>query len=210
MKNHIEKDKHLINSILEQFPIVWDGRIALIEMKNSGDKNWRQMEWIGFYAEFLFRKILSQNSKIRSVGDQYGNTKFDFSGHINWDLKSHPNSTPGAILNDCEAVDMSIKQHGVHGLIIICLDCEYDCDGDFKKWHDLLKGKTSEYEKARIMRGAPSRKRKVTAKITDFKLILLDESNISHLGKKQEGWRNSNGTARRAKYYISKHQIECM
>ena len=34
-------------------PKVWDGRSAILEMKEDGSKQWRQMEWMGFYFEFL-------------------------------------------------------------------------------------------------------------------------------------------------------------
>ncbi len=37
-------------------PKIWDGRDSIIEMKESGSKQWRQMEWMGFYFEFLCQK----------------------------------------------------------------------------------------------------------------------------------------------------------
>ncbi len=34
-------------------PEVWDSREAILEMKEAGSRQWRQMEWMGFYFEFL-------------------------------------------------------------------------------------------------------------------------------------------------------------
>jgi hypothetical protein len=36
-----------------QMPKVWDARTSILEMKDSGSRQWRQMEWMGFYFEFL-------------------------------------------------------------------------------------------------------------------------------------------------------------
>ena len=51
-------------SIIEEFlkialvakpliPKFVDGKEAIMEMKNGGSRNWRQMEWIGFWFEFF-------------------------------------------------------------------------------------------------------------------------------------------------------------
>jgi hypothetical protein len=192
---------------LQNLNKVWDGKASILEMKNNNSPHWRQMEWIGFYGEYAIRKALINQSTIRLQGDAFGKVAFDLAGVINWDIKAHPNSTAGAILNDCEATDLSIAKNNYHGLIVLCVDCQFDSTGNFKQWHDELKGGKSDYEQARIARGAPSRKRKVSAVLTDVKLILLDASNINQLGKAQEGWRNSDGGIRRAKYSITHTQI---
>jgi len=44
-KNLIEK----LEKLLAQMPAVWDGRKAILEMRDSGYPHWKQMEWIGFY-----------------------------------------------------------------------------------------------------------------------------------------------------------------
>ena len=35
-----------------------DGKQAIMEMKNEGSRNWRQMEWIGFWFEFFIESII--------------------------------------------------------------------------------------------------------------------------------------------------------
>jgi len=35
-----------IENILKRIPNVWDGKTAILEMKKSGYRHWKQMEWI--------------------------------------------------------------------------------------------------------------------------------------------------------------------
>jgi len=197
----------LLKNKLQGLSKNWDGKNCIVEMKDNHNRNWRQMEWIGFYAEYAIRKLLNNQDNIKLQGDTFGRVVFDLGGTINWDIKAHPNSSASAILNDCEATNLSIAKNKYHGLIILCVDCEFDSTGLFKQWHDHLKGGKSDYEIARVARGAPSRKRKVSAKLTDINLILLSDENINQLGKAQEGWRNSDGGERRAKYSIKHNDI---
>ena len=192
---------HLLKRLLSQAPRNWDGRSAISQMKDSGSRHWRQTEWIGFYGEMIAANLLDSMCEI--PGRSYDRVTFDIFSKINWDLKVHPNSQPSAILNDCVATRRSIDQYGFHGLIILCVDCQYDENGGFKAWHDKLKGKKSLYEQERERRNAPSRRRKTRAVLTDISLLIIDHSTISHLGTAQGGWRNADGRPRREKYAIS-------
>lgn len=53
------KNAKAIGKILKNIPKVWDGRTAILEMKDSAFPHWRQMEWIGFYFQFLCEKSLA-------------------------------------------------------------------------------------------------------------------------------------------------------
>ncbi len=207
----IQKDIETLSGVLTRIPFEWEGKQCITRMKQTGSTHWKQMEWIGFYAEFLIRGEFSkrpENSQFCLEGDVYGNVSFDLKRTINWDIKTHPNTTHGAILNDCEAMDLSLENHGHHGILMICADCQYDTTGEFKAWHDTLKGGTSAYEQERIQRRAPSRRRKVSARLTEARFIVLDPETIRGLNKKQKGWRNADGNLRRGKYAISNQQIE--
>lgn len=48
-----------IGEILKNIPKLWDGRESILEMKEVGYPHWRQMEWMGFYFQFLCGKLLS-------------------------------------------------------------------------------------------------------------------------------------------------------
>lgn len=43
---------------VRSFPAHWDGRTAILEMREAGSKHWRQTEWMGWYHEFLCEKHL--------------------------------------------------------------------------------------------------------------------------------------------------------
>jgi hypothetical protein len=208
--NEILKDIEILSEVFQHVALKWDGKSCISEMQKATNPHWRQMEWIGFYAEFVVRNALTQrpDSKMCTKGEVFGNVSFDLKGAINWDIKAHPNTTKGAILNDCEAMDLSLTKYGRHGVLMICADCHYDEDGEFKSWHDQLKGGTSRYEQERRQRGTKSRRRKVSAILTAVHFIVLDPVNLLELNKKQKNWRNSDGNPRREKYSISNQQIE--
>jgi hypothetical protein len=206
----VENEALYLKGLLNSLEIEWDGKECILEMKNNSSTHWRQTEWIGFYAEYIIREVLKNQNSIKLNGETFGNVAFDLAGQINWDIKAHPNSARSAILNDCEATDLSIAKNNYHGLIILCVDCQFDRTGIFKQWHDQLKGGTSDYEHDRVARGAPSRPRKVSAILTDINFLIFDKSNLNQLNKAQEGWRNSGGGPRRAKYSITHKLIKSL
>ena len=69
--NTVEK----LQTASRSMPKVWDGRSAILEMKKGGSTQWRQMEWMGFYFEFLCETHFADI--IDMPGEKYGNTEFD-------------------------------------------------------------------------------------------------------------------------------------
>lgn len=176
----LQADFLQLRNSLAPLPTHWDGKKCIQEMKDRNSRNWKQLEWIGFYGEELVLQHLPLN--VFSVpGGAYGNATFDFQGAINWDIKSHPATTNEAALNDKEAMDLSVADYGFAGLVILWLDCRYDEGGDFKAWHDNLKGRTTQYEHDRVRRGAPSRRRKTRAILRKVDLVLLHSSHLDQL-----------------------------
>lgn len=208
----IEEESALIRKVLrENIPQVWDGRKCILELKEA-DYNWKQMEWIGWYFEYKARLVLI-NTIGGSEGPTYGNTTFDYKKQYVWDFKAHPSNSsshPWAIMNDCEAVQSCIRDNHGLGFVIAMGNAFYnDEDQSFKIWHDNLKGGKSKYEQERIKRGAKSRKRKTSFKLTDY--LVLFFSNIKQieialeeewLRYFQKGMRNADGSPRRTKYQI--------
>ncbi|MCX8064972.1 MAG: hypothetical protein N3G21_07350 [Candidatus Hydrogenedentes bacterium] len=146
--------KH-IAKYLCNIPLHWDGREAILEMKNANYPHWRQMEWIGFYFQYLCENTLKNIFEI--PGPKYGNVKFDGLYTIPWDFKSHAINTTShqIITNDSEATSKAIQNYGCVGLILAIGKVEYnDENRRFQKWHEELKGGKSKYEKDRIARGA--------------------------------------------------------
>ena len=191
-----------------------DGKEAIMEMKNGGSRNWRQMEWIGFWFEF-FVETQIQPTLGNTVGPTYGKTTFDLQLSNVWDLKAHPNHLKYLLLNDQQAVKSCIKEKGGVGFIVVDGLTEYDDENEtFKKWHDALKGKQSAYVKSRIARNAPPRRRKVSFQPKSILGIWINSVDELNQGER-DGWisgfqkdmRNSNGNPRRAKFKFDTTRI---
>lgn len=202
-----------IRSILNQrLPKVWYGKDCILFLKNH-NYNWKQMEWIGWYFEFAARLVLIETLG-GSKGPRFGRTTMDYKRNYVWDFKAHPIKNQGkdeAILNDCEAVNFCIEKHGGIGFVIAIGSATYDNMGEFKNWHDSLKGGISDYEIERIERNAPTRQRKVSFNLTRYEMIFIKNgADLDRALKEgwlsadaQIGWRNADGSRRRAKYKIA-------
>ena len=200
---------HALQAACRRMPAVWDGRSSILEMKQAGYPHWRQMEWMGFYFQYLcereFQGILSM------PGKRYGRTEFDAFGQMSWDYKAHAANTQRhtVITNDTEAITKTLDDYGYYGLVLAVGMVEYnDEEATFKFWHDRLKGEMSVYEENRIMRGAPSRTRKTEFALSEIHFICLNEDMLSECsGSFQEGLRNADGSPRRPKVTINIRRI---
>lgn len=187
---------------------MWDGRESIWQMKNEGYGQWRQMEWIGFYFQFLCEKYLS--GFMEMPGPKYGNVRFDGFKDIPWDFKAHAMNTSShqIIVNDSEAIANGIKDYGAVGLILAIGKVLYnDEDRTFQKWHEALKGGLSEYSKKRIKRGAWSRLRKVSFELKQISFIRITDDTLIKCGSFQEDFRNADGSPRRAKVLLDLEKI---
>lgn len=195
-----QQDAEIIIKTLCKIPTHWDGKRAVLELKKNNHQ-WRQMEWIGFYFEYLCQKRLA-SAGFDVPGKKYGKVEFDSFLSINWDMKASAikSHSHRIILNDTRAIDESIEMHGNHGLILALLDVDYnDVDRNFQKWHTALKGGQSQYEKDRIARKAISRYRKTSADVAQILLLVLNDGNRECLDIHKQG-RNSDGSPRNPKY----------
>lgn len=198
----------IFQKLSKNLPNFWDGKKCIEYMKENDCRNWRQMEWIGFYFQFMCEKILSQNNFMQIPGTKYGNVEFDGFKTIPWDFKAHSTnknkSDNGKIpTNGCEESFQAIKDFGTIGFIIISGKSDYDNDNQaFKQWHDSFKGGTSNYEKERIKRNAPSRKRKINFTPEELIFVFVDKDNAQSCGKFQANFRNADGSARNPKLMI--------
>jgi hypothetical protein len=178
------------------------------------DCNWRQMEWIGWYFEHKLFTVLTERMQ-GGKGPSFGSASFDYQKRFVWDFKTHPCLTPKGtlndpmILNDKEAVDLCIVKNKGLGFIVVHGKAVYDTTGEFKAWHDELKGGHSSYEKERIRRGAPSRKRKSAFEIDHIEALFFNNQEELDCGVQenwitifQEGMRNADGSSRRRKYAL--------
>lgn len=198
-----------IKTQLAKIPVFWDGKKAILEMKNSGFSQWKQMEWIGFYFQFLCCKNL--NSIMQIPGVRYDRVEFDGLNVIPWDFKAHAINTSSheIIINDSEAIANGIRDFGAIGVILALGKVEYnDENRTFQIWHEKLKGGPSEYTLERIKRGAWSRLRKTSFTLQQISFIKITDKTLVKCGSFQEGFRNSNGLPRRKKVLLDLEQID--
>lgn len=199
--NFYDSDVVIFKKKLSALSKNWDGRECVLELKDA-DYNWRQMEWFGWYFEFKARRLLQDVADI--PGDRYGNVTFDLKKQINWDLKA--SAKQKVILNDKDAMDLSIAETGCHGEIISLFDVEYDIDRSFQNWHTELKGGKSNYEKKRENRTEKSRSRKVKAILRQIIFVILKNGDLESLSIMRQG-RNSDGSPRKIKYMLDLNKI---
>lgn len=189
----------------------WEAQKSILEMKHAAFQ-WRQMEWIGFYFELKCRQLLAEY--LEFPGKYFGKTGFDAHGIIPWDLKAHSiydkNHKPNSeiIINDSEALTAGMAQCGYIGLIVAIGEATFDDTGTLKAWHDQLKGGISDYEVKRVARKAPSRVRKSNFQVTKIQFIKLSTTTLAGTASFQKGFRNSNGTSRRAKVLLDLNDIK--
>ena len=212
--NELTSEAGEILSILKNsIPQRTDGKEAILELKRI-DYQWRQMEWIGWYFEHLLYSLLTAKHQGKG-GPTFGNTSFDYKKKFVWDFKAHPTLTPNGkqndrmILNDREAIELCVQKYGGIGFIVVHGSAVFDETGEFKAWHDALKGKISSYEIERIRRGAHSRKRKCAFEIEQVEAIFFHGKKDLDRGVTegwldffQEGMRNADGSPRRPKYEL--------
>jgi hypothetical protein len=195
--------------IKRHLPPAIDGKVAILSMKRGGSRQWRQMEWIGFYLEFFV-----ETEVLPRVGGQpgptYGRTKFDLMLVSPWDLKSHLDNRAEVILNDVEAVHNCLNDHGALNYLILNGAATYDdTSGSFRRWHDTLKGTPSNYVNAGNVVGRTSRRRKISLQPQELLGFHLTQKALQKglqsgaVGYFQEGMRNSNGNPRRSKYQLN-------
>ncbi|NLL94642.1 MAG: hypothetical protein GX224_02635 [Thermoplasmatales archaeon] len=195
-----------------------DGKETVARMRSSGSRNWKQMEWMGFFIEESSVERLIEAIGGR-VGPRYGRTGIDYMLNVPWDIKAHSKHDmhgkpiSECILNDYGAIDAAVRDFGAIGFVIFLVEPEWDLSGEFKEWHDIEKGAVSEYVMDRINRGAKSRMRKSGCTIDGLLMFYLDEGAIDDGFEEgwikgfQKGMRNADGSPRRVKLSVKTEAV---
>ncbi|MDD4157040.1 MAG: hypothetical protein PHY08_10755 [Candidatus Cloacimonetes bacterium] len=181
----------------------WTGKEKVVELKNEGSRNWKQMEWPGFYFEHIGKEILKKTYDINGI--KYGNTTIDLFNQIPWDLKVHTLNVdnPAKVqTNSLEAIYNAIDDYGFIGFIILEGEANWDEDGEFKKWHDDLKEGKSKYSELGEEINRVSRRRKESFKLVGIKIIVMSKSDVIKQPSFQKGMVNSNGNVRNEKMLL--------
>jgi len=146
---------------------------------------------------------------------RYGYADFDAFAEIPWDFKAHIRQNPRGIQThkvpgtDRRATLQAIDDYGAVGFILGIGTATFnDEDRSFQLWHDELKGGLSKYEEERISRRAPSRLRKTAFILQEIWIIEIDKKLCENLGTFMEGFRNKDGSPRKAKVMLDLNNIE--
>jgi len=187
----------------------WDGKAAIKEMKNQNCAHWKQMEWIGFYFEFLCQTIFNDLMEYHKIS--YGRTSFDGFLEVPFDFKAHALNTEShqVIINDTEATVKAIEKYGCVVVIMALGEVKYnDEDRSFQKWHEAIKGGKSRYELERIKRGALSRLRKTEFDLNEIMFIKINKRTLEKSGSFQKNFRNADGSLRRSKVLLDLERLD--
>ena len=199
-----EESIESISELLKKIPKKWDGKKSILDMKNNDGRNWKQMEWIGWYFESLCDRYLKDIMEFHKI--RYGRTSFDGFLEVPFDFKTHISNSKvkESVINDTEAILKALQEYGYIIIIMVLGKAEYnDLDRTFYKWHEEIKGGKSKYELDRIKRKAPSRLRKTEFDIEEIIIFKFDENTMKKCKGFQTGFRNSNGKPRRPKVALN-------
>ncbi len=210
--------KRLLNEIvtaLSQMPNIWDGRQVYSDWKDANSPYLRQTEWIGWKFHELCERCLAQTKMFDLTEKRYGYADFDAFAEIPWDFKAHIRQNPRGLQThkipgtDRRATLQAIKDYGAVGFIVGIGTATFnDENRSFKRWHDELKGGVSEYERERINRDAPSRLRKTEFTLQEIWIIEIGKKLCKNLGTFMEGFRNKDGSPRKAKVMLDLNIIK--
>ena len=197
-------------------PNKWDARKVIQEWKETGkEKYWRQMEWIGWRFQELCEQYLKPTQTFDFSGQRYGYADFDVFAEIPWDFKAHILQNPRGLQThkvpgtDRRATLHAIKDYGAAGFILGIGNAVFnDENRSFQRWHQSIKGDLSEYERERRSRDAPSRVRKTAFILQEIWIIEIDKNLCKNLGTFMEGFRNKDGSPRKAKVMLDLNIIE--
>ena len=93
----------ILNILTKKIGRYLDGRKCILELRQRKSRNWKQMEWPGWYMEEIGRQAL-----IKTIGGTkgpiYSNTQYDYRKKNVWDLKVHSIIQPELVLADPSAV----------------------------------------------------------------------------------------------------------
>ena len=145
----IQEARLLVAALSTICSVEWNGRSCVNEMREADHNQWKQIEWVGWYFEFVGLPAI-----INAHGggpEKIGRTTFDYVRNYVWDLKTHAEEgvrVPGdfkrpAPLNDKAAMEECLSERGSLGFITLSGAASFEGHVEFDNWHRALRGKAS-------------------------------------------------------------------
>ncbi len=191
-----------------------DGKEAVLWMREEQLSSWREIEWAGYYLKHRMR--YNATTYYPNHFNEITEGKcYLVKGKYLWDTRLRSiQATTKVILFDVEQLNSFVMEYGGLGLILANAIMSYDVSGEFKKWHEKLKGGPSNYTIQREAEGRPERIRKDAFMISHVsayyfpKDIFLERPLPSWLKDDfQRTMRQQNGSERNAKYMIDLSKV---
>jgi hypothetical protein len=194
-------------------PLWIDGKESILEMEVNKGPSWKEVEWPGFYIKYLLQKFCLQNPDCKIV--PYNNGKRHFiKGNFLWDTRVHDFKKNEIPLGDIRQYDDLISSNNGIGVILVNAEISTDKSGNFRSWHDSLKGNSSKYLIQGKQLGRRERPRKEKILIKQVSAYFLRSGDLER--GITEGWatdrfqgtmKNATLPKRNKKYEILKSKI---
>jgi hypothetical protein len=194
-------------------PLWIDGKESILEMKKNNSPSWKEVEWPGHYIKYLIQNFCIQNPG-------YNMSPFEdvkrhlVKGNFLWDVRVNDFKRSDTILGDVREYDrLTVSNNGV-GVILVDAQILTDRTGNFRKWHDELKGGLSAFSKRREKEGRREQPRKEKILIKGIRAYFFQPGDLAR--GVTEGWakdkfqrtmRNATVGTRNNKYQILKSKI---
>lgn len=196
----------------------WVGKELGQSMLDAGDRNWRQIEWIGFGFEFLAKQYLKNHFMIHENIPVEHRDVFDAFNQFPWDLKTHVlrnargNVTRATPLNDMAAIDRVFETYNNFGLVIV--DGNATFGDEYEQWRMRSNGGVLSATQIRnAAEGRTSRKRKDTFSVEKVSLFVFSAEDMAALkadkimSEFKQG-RQADGTPRNLKYKFDATRVQ--
>ena len=228
-----EEGAALTRALRSGLPDHWEGRETVQVMRTNESRNWRQMEWAGFYFEEQVAVLLNDAHPTPALGGPkrvYGATHFDYASPTRvWDAKAHTvlervipsggrasKAGRAAILNDADAVIDCVREQGL-GFIVVDGAATIDANGEFDEWHRAY---TREGRLSATYRPNTTNRRRRKAAFTPLALRALWIDDLASLdagiaggwisrqgqGAQQVRADQTRGAARNEKFHLKVHK----
>lgn len=203
---------------LSLIPSHWVGATVGQEMKDASYRHWKQIEWQGFYFEFLAPDFLPDTVKMhdripsarRDVFDaDTGGTAFDLKTHVLTNARGGANTS--IPWNDGQSIEDVVKRDGQIGLVVAHGEASFG--NLFETWRVAAAGGLSKVQLENRRLGRRKRKRKDTFRITKLAVYVFSAADFAHLKKAgvikvfNQG-RQHTGEARATKYTVAISKVQ--
>lgn len=217
LSSEVPKDIFLLHENFSKLDKTWHGEIIGQEMYEAGDKNWSQIEWIGWGFEFWAKNNLRHYFQIHDDIDEADRTLLDAHKNFSWDFKTHvthnANGKPNLLvpLNDKQAIDGVLSKYGQVGFIVAEGSATFG--NKFEEWRMKTKGSLSKAQIRNKAEGRPSRKRKDTFTFNHINVYILNNEDFEKLKNDKiitifKQGKQADGSPRKEKYNFAISKVK--